>query len=188
VWGDSCPAIEEEVATLWFSKFLQGKFHLVRRTSDFNRSVPTKYINTKSFNVVGFADAFPFLLISEESLYDLNTRLLDQQKESIPMISFRPNLIVKAEDNKGIPFMEDTWKEIKIGKVTFIVSKKCTRCKITTVNPTTGKFSVNNSPLETLSTFRKGLLDGKEEVCFGENLIHIGEGEICVGDELEIEN
>ena len=56
-----------------------------------------------------FADAFPFLLISEESLADLNSRL----DSPVTMRNFRPNIVVKG---CNAPYEEDTWKKIVIGE------------------------------------------------------------------------
>jgi uncharacterized protein YcbX len=91
-------------------------------------------------------DGVPFLLISEASLNDLNKRL----PESVAMMRFRPNLVVKNTE----PFEEDFWKFIRIGDCELQVVKPCSRCVLTTVDPETGKFS-GKEPLRTLATFRK---------------------------------
>jgi uncharacterized protein YcbX len=121
---------------------------------------------------VHLADGFPFLLISEASLEDLNSRL----DEPLPMNRFRPNLVVRGVE----PFAEDGWKNIRIGEMSFRVAKPCARCAITTVNQTTGQKG--KEPLTTLAAFRK--VNG--EVMFGQNLIHESPGILRVGDGVEV--
>jgi len=47
-----------------------------------------------SFLQVAFQDGLPFMLLSEESLVDLNARL----KKPVSMNNFRPNLVVEGCD------------------------------------------------------------------------------------------
>jgi hypothetical protein len=122
---------------------------------------------------VAFSDGFPFLLISEASLNELNSRL----PESVAMKRFRPNLVVKDTE----PYAEDSWKKIIIGECEFHVVKPCSRCILTTVDPETGEFS-GKEPLRTLATYRK--LNGK--VMFGQNLIATKIGKLEVGMSVEI--
>jgi hypothetical protein len=136
-----------------------------------NRPVDPDY--TVGENQVSFSDGFPFLLISEASLNDLNKRL----PESVAMMRFRPNLVVKNTE----PFEEDFWKFIRIGDCELQVVKPCSRCVLTTVDPETGKFS-GKEPLRTLATFRKE--NGK--VLFGQNLLATKMGEMEVGMPVEI--
>jgi uncharacterized protein YcbX len=122
---------------------------------------------------VHLADAFPFLLISEASLADLNSRL----DRPLPMNRFRPNLVVAGCE----PFAEDHWKAVSIGEVTFRVAKHCARCVITTVDQATA--ATGREPLRTLATFRRD----ENEVLFGQNLIHEKDrGTLRVGDPVRI--
>jgi len=185
IWGEEFSAVDEgDHAAHWFSEFLQGAYRLVRITNDFKRTVEEPFFGKGAINLVGFANSFPFMMISEESLDDLNSRLPDGHAK-LPMIRFRPTIVVKADNNQGTPFMEDHWKKFTIGGVTFIAVAKCIRCKVTTVDPNKGEYD-GGQPLEVLSTFRKGLERGGVELCFGENLVHTGEGEIAVGQVLII--
>jgi uncharacterized protein YcbX len=131
---------------------------------------PVKPEHAGSFDVVSFADAFPFLVISEASLSELNSRL----REPIEMRRFRPNIVVT-----GVPaFAEDTWTELRLGALGFRAPKRCDRCSVTTVDPSTGVRG--QEPLRTLATYRKQ--DGK--VWFGMNLIHDDQGVLSIGDRL----
>jgi uncharacterized protein YcbX len=102
------------------------------------RPVDTRYATQSE--PVSFADGFPFLLISEASLQDLNERL----DEPISMNRFRPNLVISGCE----PFAEDSWDSIRIGTIAFRVVKPCDRCIVTTVEQTTGIRS--KEPLQTL--------------------------------------
>ena len=170
VWGDtSRAALVGEETDRWFGEFLQFTCRLVYKPDDDLRLVDSMY--AKSGDQVGFADACPFLLISEASLDDLNGRLEDP----LPMNRFRPNFVVKGCD----PYAEDGWGRLRIGHVTFRVAEGCPRCAVTTVDQKTG--ARGKEPLRTLATYRKS--DG--EVFFGRNLIHDALGTVRVGDPAE---
>ena len=173
VWGDVCEAIPlgEEVAQ-WFSEFLEISCQLVYMPESSLRPVNSQYASQNE--QVSFADAFPFLLISEASLQDLNERL----DEPVPMNRFRPNLVVSGCE----PFAEDTWNSIRIGSIPFRVVKPCDRCAITTVEQTTGIRG--KEPLQTLAKYRRW--NGK--IFFGQNLLQEQLGTLEVGDAVEIKN
>jgi len=171
VWRDHCRAIDQgDEAAEWFSTFLGVTCRLVRMGEGFIRPVDPNY--APEDEQVNFADGFPLLMISEASLADLNTRCSDP----LPMNRFRPNLVVSGCE----PFAEDTWHTVGIGKVTFDVVKSCTRCIITTIDQTTGMGG--REPLITLTTYRR--VEGG--VIFGQNLIHRGLGEVCLGNAVEV--
>jgi hypothetical protein len=167
VWNDTCGATWlGEKAANWFSDFLGSACSLVHMDADVVRPANPAFAPPGSR--VSFADGLPFLLISEESLTDLNRRLA----EPLPMNRFRPNLVVAG----GEPYQEDGWTRIQIGEVGLQVVKPCGRCLVTTTDQTTGERG--KEPLRTLATYRKR--DG--EVMFGQNVVHEGRGRLCVGD------
>ena len=170
VWGDAVLAASVgEEADRWFGEFLRLPCRLVYEPEDEVRSVDSAYAADE--DQVGFADAFPFLLISDASLEDLNGRL----EEPVPMNRFRPNLVVSGCE----PYAEDGWASVRIGTVPFRVAEPCARCAVTTVNQGTG--ARGKEPLRTLATYRKA----GGEVYFGRNLIHDSPGTIRVGDPVE---
>ncbi len=171
VWGDICDAIPlgEEVAN-WFSEFLGTSCQLVYLPEDSLRPIKSRYqLNNEQ---VGFADGFPFLLISDASLADLNQRL----EQPVPMNRFRPNLVVSGCE----AFAEDGWQSIKIGSIAFRVVKPCDRCVITTVDQAQGIRG--KEPLHTLAQYRRW--DGK--IWFGQNLIQEQLGMLKIGDSVEV--
>lgn len=154
----------------WFADKLGFKCSLVYFPEPHERQVDQQYASSSAH--VSLADGFPFLIIGEESLNDLNSRL----KNPVPMNRFRPNFVFSG----GQAFEEDTWKEIKIGELNFEVVKPCARCALTTVNQQTG--IKGDEPLRTLSTFRKQ--NGK--VLFGQNMLVKNTGTVKEGDSIEI--
>jgi len=181
VWSDDCEGLDEgDLAAQWIQTFLQTpNLRLVRTPDNHNRKIDDQYQVQGTENVVSYADGFPFLLISEGSLRELNSRI--GNGSDLPMNRFRPNLVVS-----GAAFVEDTWKKIKIGNVILDLVKPCSRCKLTTVDQSKGEFG-GIEPLNTLKTFRTGLIKtAKEEACFGQNGIHENLGSVSVGQTIEI--
>ncbi|MBT8377974.1 MAG: MOSC domain-containing protein [Ignavibacteria bacterium] len=170
VWDDKC--IAQTYSTQideWFSNVIGIKCRLVFMPDSFRREINNEFVQNKS---VGFADAYPFLIIGKESLKKLNGHL----KVPLPMNRFRTNFVFSG----GSPFDEDTWKRIKIGDVVFDVIKPCARCVITTVNQSTGEKG--KEPLAALSKFRR--VNGK--VLFGQNMVADSAGEININLQIEV--
>jgi uncharacterized protein YcbX len=171
VWKDTCPALDQgDKAAEALSRYLEIKCRLVFMPESTIRQVNLKYASVGE--TVGFADAYPFLLISEASLEDLNSRL----EKPILMNRFRPNLVVSGCK----PHEEDTWKWIRIGEIRFKVAKPCSRCTVTTIDQLT--LEQGREPLQTLAEYRK--MEGG--IMFGANLIHTTKGSLQVGDVLEV--
>lgn len=171
IWNDRCTAILcGEETDQWISNFMGFECHLVFLPDHARREVDRAYGNAG--DIVSFADAYPVLILSEETLNDLNGRL------SIPvsMTRFRPNIVISGCD----AFAEDGWKRVRIGSVDLDVVKACSRCTIPTIDPDTGERGTE--PIHTLSIYR--LADGK--VLFGQNAIPRSEGIVRVGDAVEV--
>jgi uncharacterized protein YcbX len=169
IWDDRCTATwAGEPAARWFSDVLETACSLVHIAEANARPVDPDY--APPGHRVGFADAFPFLLVSEASLADLNGRLATP----LPMNRFRPNLVIAGVR----PFGEDDIGPFTIGGIRFTPVKPCDRCGVTTTDQTTGERGVE--PLRTLATYRRS--NGK--VLFGQNVVHTGTGRLRVGDAL----
>jgi hypothetical protein len=113
---------------------------------------------------VSFADGYPLLLTSEQSLEQLNDWILEGRfagEGPVPMTRFRPSVVIGGAE----PWAEDDWKRLRIGDVPFRVAKRCDRCVLTTIDPSTGVKG--KEPLATLAKYRRW--DGK--TWFGVNLI-----------------
>jgi uncharacterized protein YcbX len=175
IWGDTVTAefYPQEIHK-WFTDAIGSECRLVGLPVTTKRLLPDEFAIRKGEDDVSFADGYPYLLIGEGSLADLNSRLPDP----VPMNSFRPNLVVAGSE----PFEEDTWKRVRIGPTEFHVVKPSARCVLTTVDQVHGE-KTGKEPLATLSEYRNR--DGK--VLFGQNLIADNPGgTVRVGDTVEI--
>lgn len=158
----------------WFSEILQSDCRLVLMTEASKRKVNPDYAVRKYHDTVSFADGYPFMLIGENSLADLNSRLA----VPLPMNRFRPNMVVSGSDI----FAEDTWKKIRIGTTIFHIVKPSERCVITTIDQARGEKD-GKEPLKTLATYR----NQNGGVMFGQNLIAENPGEVIkIGDRVEV--
>ena len=160
----------------WLSHFLGLPLRLVRLGREFHRPVkPTKALPG---DVVSFADAYPFMAISEASLEDLNDRLATKDEEPLPMNRFRPNFVIADCE----PYAEDAWIRVKINDVIFRTGGLCARCPITTTDQLTAVRG--KEPLKTFATYRRDP-DDSTTVNFGTNLIHeTKRGILRIGDKV----
>lgn len=171
IWDDTCPAIEvSPQADAWFTDALQMTARLVYMPLTTKRLVDPDYAS--NLETVSFADAYPFLIIGQSSLDDLNNRL----NAPVLMNRFRPNFVFSG----GTPYCEDGFVNFNIGEVGFKGVKLCARCVLTTVEQETA-FK-GSEPLKTLSTYRVI----KNKVIFGQNLLALNSGLVQVGDKLEL--
>jgi len=169
IWDDTCSAeLVSGEADNWFSEILKIKCRLVQMPDSTKRLVDRKY--SPEEKSVSFADGYPFLIIGQASLDDLNKKL----PQPLPIDRFRPNFVFKG----GEPFEEDNWKNFKIGEVVLSALKPCARCMITTIDQESAERGFE--PLTTLASYRKK--DSK--VLFGMNLICHSTGKINLEDEI----
>jgi len=180
VWNDQCDALHINTAIdNWFSEVLEMDCQLVYLPEESQRLVDKDY----AFNneQTRFSDGFPLLLISEESLQDLNSRLSSKNEKPLTMKSFRPNIVIEGCS----AYDEDNWTQFTIKQTIFTISKPCSRCIITTIDPDTVEKSSTGEPLKTLNSYRKK--DNK--VFFGQNVLFKNQySELLeVGDLLDFE-
>ena len=167
-----------EDAKKWFSEYLGREVRLVAMSKDYIRQVSQRWAPRES-DQVGFADGYNFLLISQESLNDLNRRLPNQ----LPVSRFRPNIVLSGND---IPYGEDQMKTIKIGDVIFDVVKPCIRCVITTIDQEKGMRG-QKEPLAALAKYRMTKLKtGDKGGILGQNLVHRNTGTVSLGDNIQV--
>lgn len=157
-------------ADFWFSQVLGLECRLVFMPESTRRAIDKTY--ARHDEAVSFADGYPYLVISQASLNDLNNRL----PEPITMSRFRPNLIV----DDCPPFDEDTWLDFQISHIPFYGPKPCARCVLTTIDPATGQ--PGKEPLRTLTHYR----NRNNKILFGQNAIARGTGVLHVGDSINV--
>lgn len=179
VWGSrvaAAPAGPE--ADAWFSKAMGRTARLVHLDDPTRR--PTDPEFSEPDDRVSFADGYPLLLATEESLAALNEVVLEAAqgaREPLPMTRFRPNVVVSGADS----WAEDDWRRVRIGDAVFRAVKACDRCVLTTIDPATALRE--KEPIASLARVRRW--DGK--TWFGVNLVPDTPGAtIRVGDDVEV--
>ena len=173
IWNDEVEVFEVlGDYSQWFSQLLGVSCRLVHFPEAGTRLVDEKY---RLYNDhVSLADGYPFLIIGQCSLYDLNSRL----KNHVPMNRFRPNFVFIG----GNPYEEDHWGIFRIGENRFAGVKPCGRCVITTVDQETAVKGIE--PLATLTAFR----NVNNKINLGQNLIALDCHDIYEGDEIQLES
>jgi uncharacterized protein YcbX len=172
VWSSVCRSVDQgDEAAEWFSEFTGQRLRLVRMADDFTRRVDGRYARSKN-DQVSFADGFPFLIIGQASLEDLNRRM----DAPLPMNRFRPNIVVEGSE----PFAEDQWVTVSIGELIVDIVKPCARCEMTAINQSTAERG--KEPLKTLSTYR----NDRGRILFGQNVIPRAAGRLALGDCLTV--
>ncbi len=126
--------------------------------------------------LVSFADGYPFLLLGEAALADLNTRL----PASIEADRFRPNLVFAG----GPAYDDDTWADFQVGDLPFRAVRGCGRCVVTTLDQRTGQPAPAGQPLRTLAAYRRPAEGGAP--LFGQNVTGPATGRLHLGDPVTV--
>jgi uncharacterized protein YcbX len=169
-------------ADQWFTSVLNEPCQLVFMPPTTHRLVDPAY--ARNGECIGFTDGYPYLVIGQASLDDLNQRLANP----IEMRRFRPNIVVSGSE----PYAENDWSELQIGDQIFYPGAPCGRCMLVDIDPITGQSS--HEPLKALATYRhqkgivvfgqyvlakpqnKGNNGSKNEVSLGEGrIIQVGQ-------------
>jgi uncharacterized protein YcbX len=182
VWGDRVLAYDcDKTTAAWFSNVLETPCRLARFHPSADRLADAKWTGGVEAPTL-FADGYPLLVISEESLADLNQKLAGVQRLPLPMERFRPNVVIKGVG----AFEEDFATAISAGELVMRPVKPCPRCNIPSVDQQTGE--VGPDPLDILRAYRADTrLDGG--IAFGMNAIVVaGENTVIqVGQEVALE-
>ncbi|HWZ14263.1 MAG TPA: MOSC N-terminal beta barrel domain-containing protein [Mucilaginibacter sp.] len=171
IWDDNCTGeyVSKEIDE-WFTAMLSLNCRLVYMPDTSKRLVDQRYAPGNA--ITSFSDAYPFLIIGQASLNDLNSRL----GEALPINRFRPNMVFTG----GEPYEEDLFAHFKIGDINFYGVKLCDRCVMTTIDQ--NSLAKAKEPLKTLAEYRKK----NNKILFGQNLVHDGDGVVAIGDHLQI--
>ncbi|HEU5292596.1 MAG TPA: MOSC N-terminal beta barrel domain-containing protein [Cyclobacteriaceae bacterium] len=173
IWDDFVMAGEvSKESSAWFSHVLGQKCKLVYFPEENPRAVDSRYkVNDEH---VSLADGYPFIIIGQEALNLLNSKL----DQSLPMNRFRPTFVFTG----GEPHEEDSWRNFTIGVNRFVGVKPCARCAVPTINQDTAEKGIE--PSRTLATYRKK----ENKILFGQNVVAIDHKEIKVGELITIQS
>jgi uncharacterized protein YcbX len=179
---DTVPSVDcgDEVAS-WLDRYFKRsglRLHFSAPSQQKRDASNTKkpWVNpAKPGDMCAFADHNGYMLLSNASLADLNSRL----NKPVPISNFRANIII--EDCE--PYAEDTWRSVRIGDAQLRALDLCTRCVLVTIDQTIGVKDKDEQPLKTLKKYR--LIDPYgDKPCFGINHTLDKPGKIKVGDPI----
>lgn len=171
VWGNQFPSwVASAETNAWLSRFIGREIQL-RWLGEKSARVHASQPDT----IISFADSYPLLLVSEQSLNQV------QQWSPVPvkMAQFRANIVIDGLH----AFEEEQWQRIKLGEVYFRVTQACTRCILITRDPQTLALEPQAEPFRSL---KKHHTNEKGKPIFGIHLIPENEGVIRVTDRVEI--
>jgi uncharacterized protein YcbX len=138
VWGDEVAAYDMgDLAAQWFSDFLGRPLRLARFDPEHRRLSSREWTGAIEAENA-FADAFPLLVASFESLGEVNRRLLAAGAPAVTMQRFRPNLVLDGLAAHGEDHLDEIAFETAEGPLRFKLVKPCSRCTIPDVDPQTG--------------------------------------------------
>lgn len=193
VWKSAFTTLDmgDQVAN-WLSDMLGKQVRLVMVPDDMNRTPELDHSDLMESSErnelctqTSFADGYPYLIVTENSLGDVNKRLPKPVKNN----RFRPNITIKYNSTLK-PFEEEYWKHIEIvskkhSNVTLYHAKVCTRCSVPNINPDTAQRE-EKGPSYQLVQYHN-----TTDPLFGINVMHTKEDigkVIAVGDTLKIQS
>jgi uncharacterized protein YcbX len=154
----------------WFSGMLRTPCRLVYMPDETLRETGRK--EHSATNITSLSDAYPFLLLGNATMDYLN----EQLDTAVPVNRFRPNIVFSG----GKAHDEDIMAHIRIGSIHFYGVKLCARCNVITIDQETTRQG--KEPTRTLAKYRAM----NNQIYFGQNLVHKGEGHISVGDQITV--
>ena len=171
IWNDQVETMFLAEAGQWLSEVVHHRCDLVFMPETTRRAVNPAF--AIAGDIVGFADAYPVLLVGEASVADLNTRL----SAPVPIDRFRPNIVVSSLE----PFVEDEWGELEVGSAFLCGAKASDRCSVPTIDQLTGE-PTGPEPIRTLSGYRRF----GNGVYLGQNLTVRRKGRIALNDVVRV--
>jgi len=181
LWGKPGTGADQGAeANAWFSDYLGKDARLLR--IDQPRWVKPECRVDGASDRTGFADGFPILLASTDSLGELNAHL----GEPVKIDRFRPNIVVE-----GAPaYDEDYWREVRIGNLCGYVVRACARCPIPNIDQSVGVLRKERPLTDVLRKTRRGTdpIGGERGEFFGQNVVHVFESGTTVRlhDQVEV--
>nr|GLL38252.1 molybdenum cofactor sulfurase [Ipomoea trifida] len=146
----------------WFSDAVGQSCTLLRNSCAVSYTCSKGISNTGICKDVdaklNFVNEAQLLLVSEESVADLNNRLRSStqkgsygERTEVSTMRFRPNLVISG----GEPYAEDGWKSLEIGGKYFTSFGGCNRCQLINIYLQGDKVQRSNEPLATLAAYRR---------------------------------
>lgn len=186
----------DDKVNTWFSEAIGRPCTFMRCSSSKNRSCTftgrSDRLCRDTPSKLSFVNEGQLLLISEESISDLNSRLNSsngndgKQPVLVDAMRFRPNIVISGPT----PYDEDNWKKLHIGEAYFTSMGGCNRCQMINLYQNSGQVLKSKEPLATLASYRRkkgkilfGVLLNYEDGIDGENEI-VAERWLQVGQQV----
>lgn len=145
VWRAQCSAFDAGDAVAQFlSEWLGRPLRLVRFDTRRLRLSNHDWTSGRDVSTL-FTDGYPVLVLSQASIDDLAARA----GKPLPVERFRANLIIGGVT----PYAEDEATMLQAGAARLQLTKPCTRCVITTIDPQRGERD-GEEPLRALKSYR----------------------------------
>ena len=171
-------------AAAWLSAYLGYAVRLVWQDDPRRRSISPDHGGLEG-EPLTLADTAPLLLTTTASLARLEEWVADRDEPSGPrglaMQRFRPNVVIDGDADELAPYVEDSWRRIRLGELELRFTERCDRCAITTIDPQT--LAHGKEPIRSLARHRRQ--DGK--TWFGVRLAPLTTGRIAVGDPVTVQ-
>ncbi|KAI5998104.1 MOSC N-terminal beta barrel domain-containing protein [Pisolithus albus] len=183
--GYICESLSGRSPSTILSEYLERPVHLVFKGPRPRVCPPTRRF-PKLDALSHFQDAYPFLIISEESVAAVQREV--REMVGSQGVGFRPNIVIKGA---GAPFIEDIVTEMTIASEKQIadhepVARALGLQVLPNVDTMTGVRD-NAVPFKALMKFRKGLDPARASLpCLGCNGVFTREGVMKVGDWVHV--
>lgn len=144
-----------------------------------------------AYNGITFTDCAPYLLVTEESMKDVNSRL--PSDDNISIVKFRPNIVLRGAKNE---YEEDFWAELSIASrqdLKITLTQNCLRCSSINVDYSLGEPGPTESGKILKKLMKDRRVDGgkKYSPVFGRyGFLNLGHDKMStqleVGKEVEV--
>ena len=170
----------------WLSQAFEQPLSLVRAVEASPLQLAgTPFSALHNMSQGAFVDIAPLLIVSLESLADLNGRLSNESRNTVAIEQFRPNVVIEGVD----AFAEESAQRLEIGAMRLTQLLPCERCSVTTFDvsiESESEAKPSKEPLKTLSQYRNGGVGYAGGVTFGAYFAPDSDGRLQVGDEINV--
>jgi uncharacterized protein YcbX len=171
MWNEPFKGIEVRHASQWFCDYfhrdvkcvwLSPQYPRILTASKLNRQFETSWVDTRPFHIISLATIQRLQLLAGELLYDARFR----------------GIVIKGPCEF---YGENRWKRIRVNGIEMTAVKRKARCKITCIDPLTGKSGAEpiNAAIKDGCKVKVG---DKSQILFGVDFVHNIPSDVPVGD------
>lgn len=165
IWRDEVKAnLANDEVNFWVNRVLRSQEPLAMVHFDRQQIRQPGSVQRFGQTAKHFADAAPFLIANKASLDTLNQLLITQNKPTVDMRSFRPNLVISGLP----PFAEHNLTTIRINGTNLSCVDHCERCVVITIDQDTAVKHSDMVPYKELASLNS-MPDNNKAAAFGVN-------------------